>query len=408
MFESHPRALPLSTSSLIKQDLLQLIALSFISLRQSLEVIRAEHRMREFTFNNYDNRHPCCNQLSPICQISYVASLNASLAQYIDQLSQVYFKKENLRGRTWRIPVFYSLVIQSIVRQLLLKLVDYLLDPPSSIKQCLHLAVRLFIASSDGYDPLAREWDTSNPLLSQEEIEQIKTYEAAKVSVQEKDWKSLGYQNSSDYLRILFEDDESPLYEVNSSSVEFSTDELLYELASQKNLLYATSLTVGTLEHQDFASSDKVAITRKPPYQRPKHERIKCKLCDHLPEGFRGEHELRRHMDREHRTVVNKWLCVEPEDSLDHAVPVVPLSKCKACHQNKQYNVYYNAAAHLRRAHFKPKKLARTKNNANVEDGNNRGGKGGGDWPPMSELKYWMKEVDSVEVEEEVIAVMDV
>ena len=52
---------------------------------------------------------------------------------------------------------------------------------------------------------------------------------------------------------------------------------------------------------------------------------------------------------------------------------------------------YYNAAAHLRRAHFKPKTPSR-KN----KDGENRGGKAGGDWPPMSELKYWMKEVKEV------------
>jgi hypothetical protein len=43
----------------------------------------------------------------------------------------------------------------------------------------------------------------------------------------------------------------------------------------------------------------------------------------------------------------------------------------------KQYGAYYNAAAHLRRAHFSP----------------HRGGKASGDWPPMSVLKDWMREV---------------
>jgi hypothetical protein len=127
-------------------------------------------------------------------------------------------------------------------------------------------------------------------------------------------------------------------------------------------------------------------------YQRPKHDRVHCKQCHNHPEGFRGEHELRRHVDREHKGTITKWICVEPNDGLQHPKPIHPLSNCWACHrQKKQYMAYYNAAAHLRRAHFKPKTPSR-KN----KDGENRGGKAGGDWPPMSELKYWMKEVKEV------------
>jgi hypothetical protein len=139
--------------------------------------------------------------------------------------------------------------------------------------------------------------------------------------------------------------------------------------------------------------SDKVAIS-KPSYQRPKHDRVFCKLCDSHSEGFRGEHELRRHQDREHKPMVKKWVCLEPNDGRDHPKPVLPLMRCKACNnQKKKYGAYYNAAAHLRRAHFKPKSKGKPKNNKG-DDGEKRGGKGGGDWPPMSELKYWMKEVE--------------
>jgi len=155
-----------------------------------------------------------------------------------------------------------------------------------------------------------------------------------------------------------------------------------------------SSQSMNRLDSKD-GSSDKVAISSKTTYQRPKHDRVKCKLCDSHQEGFRGEHELRRHVDREHKSLVKKWVCEEPKDGLNHPKPVLPLSRCKACHQQKKkYGAYYNAAAHLRRAHFKPKKPTRTKSNAKVEDGEKRGGKGGGDWPPMTELKYWMKEVE--------------
>jgi hypothetical protein len=45
----------------------------------------------------------------------------------------------------------------------------------------------------------------------------------------------------------------------------------------------------------------------------------------------------------------------------------------------------------LRRAHFKPRKRGRK---AKTE-GEKRGGKGGGDWPPMQELKEnWLREVE--------------
>lgn len=127
-------------------------------------------------------------------------------------------------------------------------------------------------------------------------------------------------------------------------------------------------------------------------YQRPKHRRVFCRSCNSHPEGFRGEHELRRHQDREHNKVVLRYICVEPKDGLEHPKPVFPLSQCKACSQHrKKYNAYYNAAAHLRRAHFNPKSKTRSKN---ILDDNKRGGKGGGDWPSMKELKLWMKEIE--------------
>jgi hypothetical protein len=69
--------------------------------------------------------------------------------------------------------------------------------------------------------------------------------------------------------------------------------------------------------------------------------------------------------------------------------PVVPLSNCKACRNHKTYGANYNAAAHLRRAHFFPCKNKRG-GRGKVSEG--RGGMGGGEEPPMDELKNWMYE----------------
>jgi hypothetical protein len=147
---------------------------------------------------------------------------------------------------------------------------------------------------------------------------------------------------------------------------------------------------------KDGSDNRNVAAITKAPYQRPKHDRVMCTLCNDVPEGFRGQHELGRHNDRQHKEQVKKWVCIEPADGVINPLfrPVNPLSKCKACSaQKKKYGAYYNAAAHLRRAHFRPKQRGHKKSTKGGDKTENRGGKAGGDWPPMLELKRWMKEV---------------
>lgn len=138
----------------------------------------------------------------------------------------------------------------------------------------------------------------------------------------------------------------------------------------------------GSSKH--IARITKASYTRG--YTRPCHPKLYCDRCNKHPKGFRGDHELRRHFKSSHAASRSVWICVDA--SQDKNV----LSKCKSCRNKKQYKEYYNAAAHLRRVHFHPRKQGRKSR----RDTQRWRGMGGGSDPPMEVLKRWMMEVEIV------------
>ena len=144
----------------------------------------------------------------------------------------------------------------------------------------------------------------------------------------------------------------------------------------------SSSYSGSEMAPQRSEDGSKVAI-QKAKYQRPTHEKIKCQLCTLKPDGYRGPHELRRHMDNKHGQTRKVWVCkdISPDQMF--------LSKCKQCREKKMYGAYYNAACHLRRIHFNP----RGKGKKADKSAPRRGGNGGGDYPSMDHLKLWMEEI---------------
>ncbi|EXJ54749.1 hypothetical protein A1O7_10090 [Cladophialophora yegresii CBS 114405] len=139
--------------------------------------------------------------------------------------------------------------------------------------------------------------------------------------------------------------------------------------------LVAVQAADGTVKH-------KAEITRTVRQQLPRKTTF-CEFCNDQPQGFHGDHELRRHIDRHHSQVRRVWICKDA--SADGKF----LANCKACRSRKSYGANYNAAAHLRRAHFNPCKNRRGGRGKKSEG---RGGMGGGNSPPMEFLKHWMYE----------------
>lgn len=130
----------------------------------------------------------------------------------------------------------------------------------------------------------------------------------------------------------------------------------------------------------DGTQQNKAEITRA---RRPSRSSAKvfCPFCKRRKEGYHGVHELRRHIDNLHKDVRKVFVCkdISPDQTF--------LSNCKHCREKKTYSADYNAAAHLRRMHFNP---CETPKGGRGQMSQHRGGIGGGDQPPMEELRRWM------------------
>ncbi|EWC44911.1 hypothetical protein DRE_00970 [Drechslerella stenobrocha 248] len=123
-------------------------------------------------------------------------------------------------------------------------------------------------------------------------------------------------------------------------------------------------------------SADNASGSRK----RKRQKKQWCPFCNDHKEGFRGPHELSRHMNIQHQT--KKTVYIVCDDSIDKNMSM--FKDCKHCSRRKIYGQDYNAACHLRRAHFNKRLKTDTPEEREFKQLHP-------DFPPMEELRPWLR-----------------
>jgi hypothetical protein len=137
---------------------------------------------------------------------------------------------------------------------------------------------------------------------------------------------------------------------LNSASQDFSSVPY-WDAANHQFMSLNGDAKVDESLSADRPMVEVLPIAKAPRFVRPNHQKIQCTQCNVMPDGFRGEDELRRHIDQTHAMSSHKaFVCVDISPKKDF------LAGCKACDTEKRYNRYDKAAAHLRRVHFQTKK----------------------------------------------------
>ncbi|KAM3075869.1 hypothetical protein ACMFMG_006612 [Clarireedia jacksonii] len=196
----------------------QLIAYTLTCLRTCIEALH----VKETSPGSLEAlSHQACEPSS--CKVDCIRQIELQLEQYLDELSRVIFLKENLRSKTWWLSAFYSFCIQGVIRKALRFLCfkqgknSATKEEEPAPKQYLHIAIRLFIASSGNYDPLSQDWSSEFAFSSRADgAPKASDYRAAQSALKQPIWKTHGIKSSTDYLRKLFEDPGTePLLEPN-------------------------------------------------------------------------------------------------------------------------------------------------------------------------------------------------
>lgn len=151
--------------------------------------------------------HDLCSP--PACQNECIVAVQTNISTYLEELSRVFFKKENIRNKyQWWLSTFYSFCIHSFVKKLLVYISTHSLQ--EGCEKYLQDPINLFIANSGKYDPLKMDWEgvETNPIfvISERSQDHPNDYKEAQLAVGSSKWEAEGISGSAEYLRKLFED----------------------------------------------------------------------------------------------------------------------------------------------------------------------------------------------------------
>ncbi|KAI1209263.1 uncharacterized protein F4807DRAFT_102051 [Annulohypoxylon truncatum] len=196
----------------------QAIPLAIECLRNCIDMLRLQdggHLISEL--------HDDCT--AGICQVETFQDLSSNVKSYTDELSKVIFRKENrLQEKRWWLSVFYSLWIQSHVRQTI-RFVETQSETPlhpemkNACSNYLLLALDLFDATSTSFDPLSSTWSLEEEPPNMD-LRLIKYYRLAQKTLSEL-WR-FDIGGSIDFLRSLYYDMDTSLIGNPRTDLPFS------------------------------------------------------------------------------------------------------------------------------------------------------------------------------------------
>ncbi|KAJ4859261.1 la domain-containing protein [Trichoderma breve] len=156
---------------------------------------------------------------------------------------------------------------------------------------------------------------------------------------------------SAAYAPKISADDDFRLYGTNfsplTSPVLTSSDFSLFPAATTKMDESSSSAAPIVTSRQAIASRSSGRLSSD---QRRKSSKFLCTICNDHPGGFRGPHELDRHMRRhDSNKMTRKFICRDPTSvGIKPDIQAInPLSKCKSCLTQEQYDTVAGAISHL-------------------------------------------------------------